>query len=81
MFPWGSVPLEILSTDITQPAESLWLFIGKQHLGHWLVKCVEKISRINWKSKISFKNSMDIFLFPVKDIKISCMFYTIKKFI
>ena len=63
MFPQGRVHLEVLSTDITQPAGSLWLFMWKRHLGQWLVKCVEKILRKNWKSQNTFKNSMNVFFF------------------
>ena len=37
--------LEILSTDITQPARSLWFFLWKRLLRQLLVNCVERISR------------------------------------
>ena len=64
MFPQGSVHLELLSTDITQPAGSLWLFMWKRHLGQWLVKWVEKILRKYWKSQNTIKKTAWIFLIP-----------------
>ena len=74
MFPRGSVHLEIISTDITQPAGSLELFMWKTDLGQSLVKYVEDISRKDWKLQNTFKNSMDIFLFPMKEIQIFSIF-------
>ena len=70
MFLWGSVHLEILSTHITKPAGSLWLFMRIRQLGQWLVKCVENILRQNWKSQNTFKNSMYFFLLSGNEIKI-----------
>ena len=79
MFPQGSVHLELLCTDITQPAGSLWLFMWKRHLGQWLVKCVETILRKYWKSQNTFKNSMNVFWLPGKDVNISDIFYKKEK--
>ena len=79
MLPWGSVHFEILSADITRPSGSLWFFMGKRHLGQWLVKYVENILIKNWKLQNTLKNSTDVFLFEIKDIKISDIFYQIKK--
>ena len=58
----GSVLLNILSTDITQPSGSLWLFMWKRHLGKWLVKCVENISQKNWKSHNTLKSAWNFFI-------------------
>ena len=73
MVHWGSVHLEILYTNITQPPGSLWLFIWKRHLGQWLVKCVEKILGTKVKITTHLKQN-DFFLFLGKDITNSDVF-------
>ena len=53
----GSVLLEILSTDISKPIGSLWLFMGKRQLGQRLLKCVENTPRRSKNYKKLLKSS------------------------
>ena len=71
MFPQFLVHLELLSTDITRLAGSLWLFMWKRHIGQWLMKCVENILRKYWKSQNTFKKQHEPFLIPRQRYKYS----------
>ena len=58
------------------------LFMCKRHLKHCYVKRVENDSRKKKKNyKTHAKKAQSYFLFPVKDIKITDIFYKIQKFL
>ena len=73
--------LEIVSTNVTEPTQSMWLSMWKRQFKHCIVKCVVNISRKNRVSRNTWKKA-HIFEFPVvEDTKISDTFYNIQNVI